>query len=123
MKRNIYSPERLQQVFEKTDGHCHICHCRLQISKYGNTASDGGWHVDHSKPLSKGGTNHLNNLYAACAPCNINKGTKSSRSTRRELGNSRAPYSAQKKASIRTERTGAGSALGALAGGILGGPM
>ena len=28
---------------------------------YGKT-SDMGWEVDHSKPVSKGGTDHLNNL-------------------------------------------------------------
>jgi hypothetical protein len=65
----------------------------------------------------------LNNLYAACVTCNTSKGVKCSRSARNGFGNTRAPYSAQKKARIRSERTGAGTAIGLLAGGILGGPV
>ena len=30
-------------------------------------------HIDHRTPISRGGTNRLDNLQPACAPCNIQK--------------------------------------------------
>lgn len=35
--------------------------------------SEGAWEVDHSKPRAKGGTDHGNNLRAACITCNRSK--------------------------------------------------
>lgn len=35
----------------------------IEYSKY-NTHDDRGWHIDHSKPVSKDGTDHPNNLQA-----------------------------------------------------------
>ena len=37
---------------------------------------DESFHVDHVKPLSKGGWHCLANLRPACGPCNISKGAK-----------------------------------------------
>lgn len=37
---------------------------------------DGGMHIDHVKPLSKGGWHCLSNLRPACGPCNLSKGAK-----------------------------------------------
>lgn len=34
-------------------------------------------HLDHKKPISRGGTNRLKNLVLACARCNLSKGSKS----------------------------------------------
>ena len=34
------------------------------------------YHVDHLTPLSRGGTNDLNNLTISCAGCNIAKGLR-----------------------------------------------
>jgi len=36
----------------------------------------GDLHCDHVVPLSRGGSSELNNLTTACAPCNIDKGSK-----------------------------------------------
>jgi HNH endonuclease len=38
--------------------------------------------VEHLIPWSLGGTDHLNNLYPACIPCNRGKGTTSTRTVR-----------------------------------------
>lgn len=43
---------------------CWICGCDLS----------GGLHIDHVKPLSKGGAHMLSNLRPACPECNIRKG-------------------------------------------------
>jgi hypothetical protein len=38
--------------------------------------SEMGWQVDHSKPQSKGGTDHLNNLQPMNSQANKEKGNK-----------------------------------------------
>lgn len=44
-------------------------------SSYGKRCKYG-WEIDHSKPMSKGGTNHLNNLQAMQWKQNNDKGVK-----------------------------------------------
>ena len=52
--------------------------------KYGNEmykpsygkATEKGWEIDHSKPQSKGGTDHLNNLQPMNTSANRQKGNK-----------------------------------------------
>ncbi|MEX2477692.1 MAG: HNH endonuclease signature motif containing protein [Gracilimonas sp.] len=39
-------------------------------------ASEMGWEIDHSKPKSKGGTDHLNNLRPLQTSANRSKGNK-----------------------------------------------
>ena len=34
----------------------------IHYNKYGDTSSKFGWEIDHSKPVAKGGTDHINNL-------------------------------------------------------------
>lgn len=38
--------------------------------------SEKGWEIDHSKPQSKGGTDHLNNLQPMNTSANRSKGNK-----------------------------------------------
>ncbi len=112
----------LKKIYAKTDGYCHICHGKLNFSNYGKHAMTGAWHVEHSIPRAKGGTDHLNNLYPACASCNCEKGVSSTSCARAKYGNSRAPYSKSKKDKIKENNISAGLLIGGTIG-LIGGPV
>lgn len=54
-------------VFERDGFACQYC---------GRTAPDVVLQVDHRIPVSKGGTNHMNNLATSCAACNYGRGAQ-----------------------------------------------
>jgi 5-methylcytosine-specific restriction endonuclease McrA len=118
-----YENEKLNQIYSKTDGYCHICHKKLAFVNYGANGAKGSWHVEHSKPKAKGGTNHMNNLYAACISCNIEKGTSHTKTARAKNGTTRAPYSKEKKQKIKTSNTVGGATIGGGIGWAIGGPV
>ncbi|QQE10027.1 HNH endonuclease [Planctomycetota bacterium] len=79
-----FSDEQLQKIWERTNGKCHLCGAWHTFDTY---AQDDGWEVDHSKPQAKGGSDHMNNLYVACIPCNRSKGDQlSAREVRKSNG-------------------------------------
>lgn len=92
-----FDQETLNAIFAKTDGRCHICRKKVARKNYGSPNARGAWEVEHSRPRSKGGSNHLNNLYAACLPCNRSKGNGATRTARRRHGYNAAPYSKEDK--------------------------
>lgn len=108
------------KVLEKTDKHCHICHKALAKKNYGAIGLRGAWEIDHSIPISKGGTNHLNNLYPACIPCNRKKGNGNNTAVRKLYGVTVAPLSKQAKNSKHQRDTLAGLAMGAGFGSVFG---
>lgn len=116
-----YSNERLNDIYERTDGTCHLCKKRLAFKNYGVCGTKGAWEVEHSVPKAKGGTDRLNNLYAACIKCNREKGKRTTKSVRAKNGHSAAPLSAIKKQQARTGNAVAGGTLGGLLG-LIGGP-
>lgn len=118
-----YSPDRLVEIFTKTDGNCHICHGTLVFRNYGQSATRGGWEVEHSVPRARGGTEHLNNLFPAHISCNRRKRDGSTKGARARHGITRAPYSKAKKEQIREDNTIHGLAAGAVTGGVVGGPV
>lgn len=59
-----HSAADIQAILRRQDDLCVYCKIHL---------SDVRWHVDHIKPLSKGGTNWPNNLQILCPPCNRSK--------------------------------------------------
>ena len=73
---------RLNDIYDRTTGRCHLCGKRLAFHNYGCHGTRGAWHIEHSVPRANGGTDHLNNLYPGCIPCNLSKGTRSTRSVR-----------------------------------------
>lgn len=107
-----YSNEQLNQIYERTNGYCHICRKKLSFRNYYQLGYKGAWEVDHSVAKKRGGTNHSNNLYAACIPCNRGKGVRSSKTMRSHNGYSRAPLSRKKKDAIRTRNTITGAIIG-----------
>lgn len=64
----------------------------------------------------------MNNLYPACISCNIDKGTKHTKTARSQHGNSRTPYSKSKKQKIESNNTTGGALIGGGIGLAIGGP-
>lgn len=72
-----WNPATIQYVYDKTGGYCHYPRCgRKKIARinYGRPHERGAFEIDHSIPLSRGGTDHRNNLFPACISCNRSKG-------------------------------------------------
>ena len=89
------------------------------------------WEIEHSKPKSKGGTDHLNNLYAACVKCNREKSNGTNYSIRSIKGVKKAPLTEDKKDkkvfsnTVKGVITGAAvdrffGPIGIIAGGVIG---
>lgn len=55
----------LDSLLAKQSGKC--ANCKAKLKKY---------HVDHIKPIKKGGTSDLDNLQILCPNCNMRKGIK-----------------------------------------------
>ena len=51
-----WSNDILNKVYDKTGGYCYHCGKKLAWKNYGISKARGAWEVDHSNPLSKGGT-------------------------------------------------------------------
>ncbi|RKI35865.1 HNH endonuclease [bacterium D16-51] len=60
-KHKAFSMQKRQDVYLKTEGHCYLC---------GEFVGFDSFEVEHKIPLSKGGTNELDNLFCACHCCN-----------------------------------------------------
>jgi hypothetical protein len=100
-----YTDDELNDIFDRTDGDCHICSGPLKFSHYGDIDSRHGWEVDHSVPRALGGTDRLSNRYAAHISCNRSKQAGSTRSARSLYGYTRAPDSLKKRQDVRAQKT------------------
>jgi len=133
-----FSDEELGRIYERTAGRCHVCRKKLAWKSYGLPRARGAWEVDHSKARARGGTNRLNNLYAACVGCNRRKGSGMARAARAQHGYRSAPLSREgqgrrrRKNMIGGALAGAGlgslagpggAAVGALLGAVIGGEV
>jgi hypothetical protein len=67
-QRRSISADIRAEVWERSGGRCHYCGKEL------NPFRD--FVVDHVFPWSRGGTDDVENLAAACEPCNISKGDR-----------------------------------------------
>jgi hypothetical protein len=116
----MFSDETLNEVFDKTDGRCHLCRKQISFSNYGIYGTRGAWHIEHSIPRAKGGTDHFNNLLPACISCNLEKGTTSTKTVRSWNGFISAPLSRTKKEKKHLENIIAGGFLGGCLGVLFG---
>lgn len=119
-----YTKELKRAIYDRTGGYCHLCRTKLSFTNYGAHGEKGAWEIDHSKARAVGGSDHGNNLYAACTSCNRSKRTSSTRSVRKGHGHSRAPRSRVARRRAKTISTwagiGTGAAIGARVGGLPG---
>ncbi len=111
-----FDKQLLTRIYQRTSGYCHLCHSKLAFKNYGRPDKRGAWEVEHSVPRSKGGTDHLNNLFPACVGCNHAKSNRMTRTARGWNGKTCAPLSPEKRKQARTEN----GILGALGGGAIG---
>ncbi len=118
-----FTRQQLDKIYNRTSGFCHLCHKKLARINYGNRTCRGGWEVEHSNPRSKGGTDHPNNLFAACVQCNVDKGNRHTRTARAWNGKSCAPLGREKRKQAKFENGLAVATLVGLAGAALAGPF
>lgn len=113
----VYDEVRRRQIFERTSGKCHMCRKTLAFRNYGRPGQRGAWEIDHSHPRARGGSDHGNNLYAACIPCNREKRVLTTRAMRARYGHTRAPLSASRRQRARMAWTVGLGVVGCLIGG------
>src|SRR5215218_7307538 len=92
-----FTKQLLDTIYRKSSGYCHLCHKKLSRRNYGKRGARGAWHVEHSVPRAKGGTDHLNNLFPACVKCNCDKSSMTTRTARRWNDKTCAPLSPNKR--------------------------
>ena len=107
---------RVNKIYDRTNGYCHICHKKLSRSNYGKYGTRGAWEIDHSVAKVNGGTNGMNNLLPACISCNRSKGAKSTAHVRRKNGKARAPLSKANREQLRRSNQRDGAILVSLGG-------
>lgn len=118
-----FDKQILTRIYRRTSGYCHLCHAKLSLKNYGQAGKRGAWQVEHSVPRSKGGTDHLNNLFPACVSCNCDKSNKTTRTARGWNGKTCAPLNREKRKQAKLENGFAGAIAGGIAGGAIAGPV
>ena len=117
-----FDEKTVAAIFERSRGRCHLCGKKVVRVNYGARDRYGAWEVDHSIPVSRGATDHLNNLYPAHVRCNRRKQARSSSSVRRGYGRTRAPMSAAADLRARLKQAAGGAVAAAIVGVRFGGP-
>jgi hypothetical protein len=118
-----FDKQTLTRIYQRTSGYCHLCHAKLSVKNYGQRGKKGAWQVEHSVPRSKVGSDHLNNLFAACVSCNCDKSNKTTRTARGWNGKKCAPLNPDKRKQAKFDNGFAGAIAGGLAGGVIAGPI
>jgi hypothetical protein len=118
-----FDKQILTRIYRRTSGYCHLCHSKLSLKNYGRPGERGAWHVEHSVPRSKGGTDHLNNLFPACVTCNSEKSNRTTRTARGWNGKQCAPLNQEKRKQAKFENGLAGAVAGGFALGVIAGPL
>jgi len=66
MSEGSYTSQQLKEQLLRQKSRCYYCKKKLTQN----------WHADHVVPLSKGGSNTIENIVIACEPCNLHKSSK-----------------------------------------------
>ena len=67
------STARLNDIYDRTSGRCHLCGKRLAFHNYCCHGTGGAFHIGHSVPRANGGTDRRSNLYPGYIPCNLSR--------------------------------------------------
>jgi hypothetical protein len=76
MKGNGVEPYTLEQVLEEYGSVCYLCEVDIDLTlprKIGVSGWEFGLHLDHVTPISKGGSDCLENVAPTHAICNLTK--------------------------------------------------
>lgn len=65
---NSFTAQQFQEQIKRQKNKCYYCGKRPKKGKQ--------WHVEHVIPLSRGGSNTIDNIVASCPTCNLSKGNK-----------------------------------------------
>lgn len=74
--RKPISKETRQLVYNKCNGHCAYCGCKLEYKDM---------QVDHVLAVGRGGSNDIDNLLPACRQCNYDKHKKTIEGFRKRI--------------------------------------
>lgn len=61
-----WSEQNIENLFEKQQGLCYYCGCDIS----------NGYDIEHKIPISRGGSNLIENICLSCENCNSRKHTK-----------------------------------------------
>jgi len=118
-----FTKQQVDAIYRRSTGYCHLCHKKLSLVNYGKNGARGAWHIDHSKPRSRGGTDHMNNLLPACIDCNLGKSNLTTRTARRWSGKTRAPMTPERRKQAKAENGFIAAVGGGIVGFAVGGPV
>ncbi len=62
-----FTKEDIEQMYKEQKGKCYYG---------GHISLEDGFHIEHMTPISRGGSNNIDNIALSCANCNFRKRTK-----------------------------------------------
>ena len=72
-----FGADETKKVWKRSKGRCSYCGIQLVLGKPDNLVTEKSFTIDHILPVSKGGTNNVSNIRAACSKCNNIRGNAS----------------------------------------------
>ena len=58
----VWKKGRIVEGYDPKEWRKDVCGAWIKRTEYGNANSQYGWEIDHIKPVSKGGTDEIDNL-------------------------------------------------------------
>jgi hypothetical protein len=72
----VFKPHERLEILERDKWTCQMCGIRVHDRHTGNWNTPDKAHIDHIKPISKGGNSDPSNLQVLCRTCNQSKADK-----------------------------------------------